>query len=138
MIGAAKMMSKWNADICLELHFNSIGHEQNAYGSEMLVLKGDDDSAKIGYNFIDELSTQFKTRRRGRYKTDESQQLVGVKPVKSGDRGHYNLNKVKKAGIPIRLLMEPFFAGTKTRESEQFIQDPQKYSRVLGKLLGEL
>ena len=136
--GVAKLVGKWKADICLELHFNSIGHEKNAYGAEMLVLKKDDVSAKIGYDMIDELVKQFKVKKRRNYKTKTGENLAGVYPKGSGDRGYHNLYYVKKYGTAVRLLIEPFFAGTKTKESEQFILDPKKYSRVIAAFLGKL
>lgn len=136
--GVAKLVGKWGAELCLELHFNSIGHDADAFGSEMLVLEKDDLSAKIAYIFIDELSKQFKTKKRGNFSTKDGKNLAGVRPRGSKDRGYHNLYYVKKAGVPVRLLIEPFFGGTKTHESKQFIEDPQKYSRTLGNIIGQL
>jgi len=136
--GVAQLVGKWNADISLELHFNSIGHDRDAFGSEMLVLKNDDASAAIAYNFIDELCRQFNTKKRHRYTTKEGNDLRGLKPLARGGRGYENLNYLRKRGVKIKMLIEPFFGGTKTSESEQFIQDPLKYSRVLATFLGEL
>jgi len=136
--GVAAQVGKWKADISLELHFNSIGHNRDAFGSEMLILKGDDKSAYIGYDCIDELCRQFKTKKRRTYRTKEGEDLRGIKALARGDRGFENLNYLKRNKVPSKLLIEPFFGGTKTSESEQFIQNPQKYSRVIGNFLGKL
>lgn len=136
--GAAQMIGKWKADLSLELHFNSIGHEKDAFGSEMLILDKDDLSADIGFSLIEEVSRQFKTKLRGRYTNKELKDYRGIKALKKGDRGYENLSVIKDNNVPVRLLIEPFFAGTKTEESKQFMEDPKKYSRVLGSFLGQL
>jgi len=136
--GVAKLVGEWKPDVSFELHFNSIGHTQDAFGSEMLILDGDDLSAKLGYSFISELSKQFKTKLRNRYVNKEGKSLPGIKALKKGDRGYSNLAYIRDQGVSVRMLIEPFFGGTKTEESKQFIENPEKYSMLLGDLLGKL
>lgn len=136
--GVAKLVGQWKPDVSLELHFNSIGHDKDAFGSEMLIVDGDDLSADISANLIGEVSRKFNTKLRNRYTTKAGKDYRGIKALKKGDRGYYNIKYVKNQGVKVAMLIEPFFAGTKTEESKQFIEDPQKYSKVVGDFLGKM
>lgn len=137
-LGVAKQAGKWNASISLELHFNSIGHEKNAYGSEMLVMEGDDKSALVSADLVDVIVDEFKTKKRHRYTLKNKRDLRGIKTLKKKDRGYHNLKYLKDNGVQNVMLVEPFFGGTKTHESEPFVNDPLKYSTVLANFLGNL
>lgn len=96
--GAAKVVNDWKADCCIELHFNSAS--PSAYGTETLHDSDPPESkefAEIVHRHICEL---LKRSGKGDRK---------VKPLKSGDRGHYNLHLVK---VP-SCLTEPFFGSNK-------------------------
>lgn len=111
----ADEVSKWNADMSVELHFNSIG-DAAAYGCEILVY---DKSRNYGQAFeiadkwTDDLGKRFKLRERNGN---------GVKVLSKGERGHYNLAAHDKKKTPISILIEPTFAGKKTHESERFFE----------------
>lgn len=128
--GAAKLAKAWGADICMELHFNAFS--KAAYGCEILVLKGDVESAKHADLLTDLLAKHygFKERKVTQILQNEFDG-DGVYETVSGNAGHGNLASVKAQGIPVRLLIEPCFMNTKNSESEKIHDDQIGYARLL-------
>lgn len=128
--GAAKLAKAWGADICMELHFNAFS--KAAYGCEILVLKGDVESAKHADLLTDLLAKHygFKERKVTHILQNEFDG-DGVYETVSGNAGHGNLASVKAQGIPVRLLIEPCFMNTKNSESEKIHDDQSGYARLL-------
>lgn len=98
--GAAKRLkniSQTNATI--EPHKNA--YNKKARGFELLVIRGDSLSGHYARMIADEFKRQFPERRM---RHDN-----GIKWVKKGDRGYYNLVAAKKAGMEVAILGESFF-----------------------------
>ena len=96
IVGVAMEAVAWMPDLSIELHLNSFNG--TAKGCEVLVLKGDNESAEIGKSFAKSFASKFNrvTRR------DQ-----GINWIASADRGGASL----KAVSPIKrsILVEPFF-----------------------------
>ena len=121
----AKSVSIFKADFSLELHFNSIGHERNAYGCEILInhdANNFDKSVKMADYWTDKLAEHYNLKERGRYEYKDNTFGDGVKVLNVGERGYWNMAYLNDYNIPVSLLIEPTFAGTKTKESEQFFE----------------
>lgn len=97
--GAAKTLKERGCTCSLEPHFNA--YNKRAHGAEILVMKGDDLSAKYARLIMDDFSEEFPTKRLRHDK--------GIKWVSRGDRGYNNLLKAKLAGMKVALLSELHF-----------------------------
>ncbi len=127
---AAKEAKAWGAEACIELHFNAA--EKMAYGCECLVLDGDIESAKHADLLTDKLSKEYGFKeRRVTKRLPSSFEGDGVYETVSGNNGHGNLNAVKAAGIPIRLLIEPAFLNTANTEAVKIHDDQVGYARLM-------
>lgn len=96
--GAAKKVNDWKADVCIELHFNSAS--PSAYGTETLHDAEPATNAEFAAIVQRHMCEVLKRTGKGNR---------GVKFLKSGDRGHYNLHLVKCTSC----LVEPFFGSNK-------------------------
>jgi len=94
--GAAKRLIKVGATASIEAHLNS--YNKKVKGAEILVMKGDAASIEAAENLLAAFALAFP-----------SHTIRGVKKKRKGDRGFYNLNQARKAGMKIRLLTEFFF-----------------------------
>ena len=126
--GACKEAAKWGADVIVELHLNSVGTAK-AYGSEILVLRGHELSAKVAKALLSQICYTFDSRNRG------------VKMRKYKERGYWNVSTHIKVGkAKISMLLEPCFVGIRTPESARFLEGmgPQEYEQLIAKFLAEL
>jgi N-acetylmuramoyl-L-alanine amidase len=96
--GAADAVHRWGADVCIELHFNSAS--PSAYGTETLHDAEPSTNAEFAAIVQKHMCEVLKRSGKGNR---------GVKFLKSGDRGHYNLLAVKCTSC----LVEPFFGSNK-------------------------
>lgn len=96
ILGVALEAVTWMPDLSIELHLNSFNGI--AKGCEVLVLKGDNESAEIGKSFTKSFCSKFNRVAR----RDE-----GINWINGSDRGGASL----KAVSPIKrsVLVEPFF-----------------------------
>lgn len=136
----AQEIKIWKADFSLELHFNAA--EGKAYGCEILLNEDHpnaDKLIKIADKWTDDLAKEFNLVERGRYKYKDGTFGDGVKLLKSGERGYYNMHYLHPQ-VPISLLIEPMFANLKTKESEQFFGPDgyKKYADFLARKIIEL
>jgi hypothetical protein len=111
-----KKMAELEPLLSIELHFNAFS--KPAYGCECLALANDKKSSDFAKDIMKEFEKKFNIKRRGQ---------AGLLPIGVGGRGFNNLNLVRKefnskllTNIPV-VLIEPFFANFKTKESEPFI-----------------
>jgi len=129
-----RQIGEFKADISLELHFNSIGHEIDAFGCEVLINQNArefDDNFYAADKLSDALAREFSLKQRAK---------DGVVILKEGKRGYYNIKYPLDYGTKIALLVEPMFAGTKTHESEQFFETEvgiARYAQAIGDYLGK-
>jgi N-acetylmuramoyl-L-alanine amidase len=121
MNGVAQQASVWGAEISLELHLNASGIPA-ARGCEMLVIDKHKTSEDKAIKMMKLLSDTMGVKLRNNN---------GLKKLKAGDRGYKNLEVCKNAGIPIVLLIEPFFCDFETDESRPFIKHEWKYVQYL-------
>jgi N-acetylmuramoyl-L-alanine amidase len=103
----------WDDDLSIELHCNS--YNGKAKGCEVLTLKADKVSIKVGQDFAKAFCSKF-----GRVMRDGD----GVKELSSSDRGHYSLALVNDP--PPSILLEPFFIDN----PDEWI-DPEVYAQFL-------
>jgi N-acetylmuramoyl-L-alanine amidase len=89
-----QLIDKWNADLCIELHFNAANG--SARGTEVLVDEDPGESFHYAAVIQKQLCELFSRDKRGNR---------GVKVVEAGDRGHRNLKTVKC----VSCLVEPAF-----------------------------
>lgn len=108
-------VAKFAPDLSIEMHLNAANGK--AYGCEVLVLKGQEQTAGIGRSFALAFTQKFSRRMRGD---------SGIKWISSGDRGHGNLIGASVVAT-WSILVEPFFIDT---ESE-WIQISD-YAKFLG------
>lgn len=100
IMGVAAQVVLWKPDLSIELHLNSFNGE--AKGCEVLCLKGDIESGKIGKDFAKKFTEKFnRTLRRDQ----------GINWISSGDRGATSLRAVSP--IKRSILIEPFFIDNK-------------------------
>lgn len=99
VFSAAKSLFKQGCNCSLEPHYNA--YNGQAHGAEILVMKGDDLSAKYARLIMDDFSSKFPKRR---LRHDN-----GIKWLRKGDRGYNNLKEAKSAGMEVALLSELFF-----------------------------
>ena len=97
--GAAKTLKERGCTCSLEPHFNA--YNKRAHGAEILVMKGDDLSAKYARLFIEQFSDTYSDRR--------IRHGDGIKWVGKGDRGYRNLHSAKLGGMKVAILTELFF-----------------------------
>jgi N-acetylmuramoyl-L-alanine amidase len=118
--GVAAKAVAWNPDVCIEMHLNSFN--KIAAGCEVLVLSGDEESAKLGRKFAASFCSKFNRKTRG----DK-----GVKWLASSERGGLSL----KCLSPIKqaILVEPFFCDNKSEWIE-----PVEYVKFLAEFINEL
>ena len=103
-------------DLCIEVHLNAAGVPE-ARGCEMLVAPKDL-TAHNAFTLISMFSVRFKIVPRGWYKTYQ-----GVRARTSKDRGGHFLNTLEAVGTQA-MIFDPFFCDYKSRESEQFLEEP--------------
>lgn len=96
--GVGKAVERWGADVAIELHFNSAG--VSARGTETLYDAEPKDNKEFAEIIQRWMCEVFKR---------EGKQNRGIKLLKDGDRGHYNLKVVKCVSV----LVEPFFGSNK-------------------------
>jgi N-acetylmuramoyl-L-alanine amidase len=113
--GAAKVVNEWKADCCIELHFNSAS--PSAYGTETLHDAEPSTNAEFAAIVQRHMCETLKREGKGNR---------GVKFLKSGDRGHYNLHLVKCTSC----LVEPFF-GSNKKDCELMWKNVTGYSRCM-------
>lgn len=124
--GAYMQAKSWGATLIVELHFNSMGHNADYFGAEILTYKGDKDSADMAEKFLKEFCQEFHFKNRG------------VKPKSKKERGgtsvYYGSKYAKHA-----LLLEPCFIGTRTNESAHLLEGSglDNYSRFIAKFIAE-
>ena len=99
VLGAAKELVKDGCNASLEPHYNA--YNGKAHGASIFVLKGDSLSEKYARLMIEDFAEMFPNRK---LRHDN-----GLKFLVKGDRGYYNLEQAKKAGMKIALLSELFF-----------------------------
>jgi hypothetical protein len=124
-----KAAGKWGATVTVELHLNSMGHDSDYLGAEVLVLKNHYKSMVVAEDFLEEFCQKFSFKNRG------------VKERGRNDRGFTSVSSSKKyAKAAIGLLLEPTFVGTRTKESARLLEGsgPDDYSRFIAKFLAEL
>jgi len=118
-----EMAQKVKKDSCLftiELHFNS--GPTGARGCEILVHTKNLMAIRIADAITDQIEYKFGIRQR-----DQD----GVKELKRGDRGAYNILAIEDAGVEVALLVEPCFANVKTAESQKIFDNEGLYAQVL-------
>lgn len=118
-----ELAQKIKKDQCLftiELHFNS--GPTGARGCEILVHTKNKLAVKIADAITDQIEYKFGIKQR-----DQD----GVKELKKGDRGAYNITALEDAGVKVPLLVEPCFANVKTAESQKIFDDEDKYAELL-------
>lgn len=98
IVGVATKAARFNPDLCVELHLNATA---GANGCEVLVLKNDTKSERIGRSFANEFTSLFSRRLR---------QDKGIKWIDSSERGYSSLKA--QSSIPRKILVEPFFIDT--------------------------
>jgi len=118
--GVASKAVAWNPEVCIEMHLNSFNGI--AAGCEVLVLNGDEESAKLARQFASSFCTKFSRKLRG----DK-----GVKWLASSERGGLSL----KCLSPIKqaILIEPFFC-----DNEKEWIEPIMYAKFLTGFIDEL
>ncbi len=120
---AAKRLVKKGCTASIECHYNAFNGK--ASGLEILVLKGDDFSAKYAKMIISEaMSTPTRTTK---LRADG-----GIKWISKGDRGYYNLVNAKSAGMKVAILTELFFGDNQF----DFI-GPSKQAKIINGALSE-
>jgi hypothetical protein len=97
--GAAKALKNLGCNATIEPHCNA--YNGKAHGYEILVMAGDSLSKEYALNIISAYEAKYPERRK--------RQGDGVKEVKKGERGYYNLKNAKAAGVKVALLSELFF-----------------------------
>lgn len=117
--------------ISIELHFNSF--DQPAYGCECLVLSDSrnlEASIQAADILSDAISNAFKIKQRSKYINGHIV-ASGVKMITSGDRGYWNLATAHSAGAEVCILVEPVFGNFKTKESECFFENEDRYVQII-------
>ncbi len=116
----AQKIKKDNCLFTMELHFNS--GPTGARGCEILVHTKNMLAIRIADAITDQLEYKFGIRQR-----DQD----GVKELKKGDRGAYNITALEDIGVMAALLVEPCFANVKTAESQKIFDNEDLYAKVL-------
>ena len=100
VLGAAKKLAQYGGcNASLEPHLNAFNNR--ARGFEILVMEGD----RLSYDIAENIATAFKEAYPDRILRHGN----GVKVVKKGDAGFYNLRDAKRGGMKVALLSEAFF-----------------------------
>jgi N-acetylmuramoyl-L-alanine amidase len=123
----AKRVAEWGADFSLELHFNS--YEKVAYGCEILIAEDAnnyEDSIRLADVWTDILAKRFRLKERHKVRFRNNTYGDGVKVLKVGERGYWNLAYLADYGVPMSFLIEPMFANKKSSESARFFTDNGK------------
>jgi len=108
--GAIKTLKLKGCNASLEPHYNA--YNRKAYGSEILVLEGDNRSADIAYMMMEDFHLLYPKKR---LRHDKGIKWVKrSKDNKSGDRGSWNLYVAKKNGMKVALLSELFFGDNES------------------------
>lgn len=136
----AKRVSEWDADYSIELHFNAL--HKVAYGCEILVDSGSKDYEfliKMCDQWTNKLAKEFDLKQRNKVRFADSTYGDGVKVLKYGERGYWNLAYLSDKGVKA-ILIEPMFANLKTKESERFFEGKgkEKYALFLANRINEL
>lgn len=97
--GAASRLVKRGFNCSLEPHKNAFNGK--AHGFEILCLHDDE----LSIDVAEILAQAFKEK----YPDRRLRHGNGVKKIRKGDRGYYNLRDAKRAGMMIALLSESFF-----------------------------
>jgi len=123
---AYKEAKKWGATHIVELHHNSMGHESSYEGAEVLVYKGDKDSAELADKFLQEFCPTFRVKNRG------------VKVKSKSDRGGTSLYYGSKYA-KYSLLLEPCFIGYRNHETVRLLEGSglEDYSRFIAEFITE-
>ncbi len=116
----ARLVKKDACEISVELHFNS--GPKGALGCEILAHTKNQLAIKIADAITDQLAFKFGLRQR-----DQD----GVKELKKGERGAYNLTALEDVGVRAPILVEPCFANEKTKESQSIFEQEDLYSKIL-------
>lgn len=134
--GVAQAVAAWNADLSIELHFNSF--ETMAYGCEILVWnrsRNFTDTVIMADEMTDDLARAFNLRERNSFKTEDGIIRDGVLILTDKDRGSYNLRAMEDAGVKYSMLIEPCFANYKNTESEAIFENEKKYAETIAEYL---
>lgn len=116
MAGAARSIAKIKPDVNIELHCNA--YNGKAHGAECLYIEGDEESRAYAEDMLESYCTRFSKRNRG------------AKALGKRGRGRKNLDYVKREGVRIALLFEPFFI-----DNEEDYISYQDYRDWLGEYL---
>lgn len=124
-------MQKLNIDLSktlvIELHLND-ADAKTARGLESLVI--DEKSCNIASVFGQIFSSTFKIKLRGNFLGNK-----GVRERASGDGSGF-LKTIESLGAS-SFIWEPFFAGTRSSESSQFLDDKIKGLELMSNFLSE-
>ena len=119
---AAKRLTNKGCNASIECHYNA--YNGIVGGIEILVLRGDDFSAKYAKMIISEAMSKLdniKLRGDG-----------GIKWISKGDRGYYNLVNAKSAGMKVAILTELFFG-----DNEKDFMSPSMQAKIINGALSE-
>ncbi len=105
--------------ITIEPHLNS--YNSKVEGTECLIIDGDEESEKVARKYLELITLHFP-----------SQKIRGVKKLKRGDDGHYNLRCAKSNGVRMAILTESFFL-----DNDNDWKDPDKLKEVFIDLMKE-
>ena len=97
--GAARELFRHDRNASIEPHFNAFN--RRVKGAEILVMEGDSESKYYAEMFMELFADMFPERkiRHGN----------GIKEVRRGNRGFYNLKTARNNGMEVSLLPELFF-----------------------------
>lgn len=101
---AATKLKKVGATASIEFHLNS--YNKQVRGAEILVQAGDSASYEAAENLLEAFKVAYPDHT-----------IRGVKVKKKGDRGWYNLEQARRAGMKIRILTEFFFIDSEYIEA---------------------
>ena len=124
--GAYKEAKKWGATLIVELHFNSMGHDKDYFGAEILTYTGDKDSEELAEKFLEEFCREFHIKNRG--------VKVKTKKERGGTSVYYGSKYAKHS-----LLLEPCFIATRNSESARLLEGSglDDYSRFIATFILE-
>lgn len=131
--GVGKLLKKWNPDLVISFHKNSIGDNPNVAGREILLLK-EFKGTKVEEEARRLLRLLNKYVGHSRPRHDD-----GIKWLDYRDRGELNLSTYSATGT-VTLLIEPEFIGAKNLESKRLLENDglEKYATAVAQFcLGE-
>ena len=116
---ATKAVNAWlkgHEGVCIELHFNSA--TPAATGTEVLIDTDPKENVQYGQMVVDAIVTTLGLPRR--------QKPSGLKYLKAGDRGHYNVRMLTCTSC----LVEPFF-GSNSKDCARMWERRAEYAKCL-------